>query len=61
MLRIAICDDSRVDIEQLETALDSLCNFQIDYDVYLGAGELLEYLSKYNDKYHLYPKFRKKL
>lgn len=54
MLKIAICDDSRVDIEQLETALDSLYDFQIDYDVYLGAGELLEYLSKYNDKYHLY-------
>lgn len=31
MLKIAVCDDSKVDVEQLEAALDSLCDFQIDY------------------------------
>lgn len=38
MFRIAICDDSKSDIEQLETALDALRSLQIDYDVYCSAG-----------------------
>lgn len=51
MLNIAICDDSKVDVEQLEAAL---CNYQMHYDVYFSAGELLEYLSKHKENYHLY-------
>lgn len=34
MLKIAICDDGKVDVEQLETAFGALCGYRIDYDVY---------------------------
>lgn len=43
MLKIAICDDSKVDVEQLENALNTLCGYQIEYDVYFSAVDLLEY------------------
>ena len=35
MLKIAICDDSRTDIEMLESAFDKLCQYPIEYDVVL--------------------------
>lgn len=54
MLHIAICDDSRTDIERLETALDALCSFQIDYDVYFSADELLEYTAVHRESYNIY-------
>lgn len=54
MLKIAICDDSRADIEQLETAFDALGSFQIDYDVYDSAIELLEYTALHDVTYQLY-------
>ena len=54
MLRIAICDDSKVDVERLEAALSALCGYQIDYDVYFGAVELLKYTLKHKENYHLY-------
>lgn len=38
MLKVAICDDSRADVEQLESALGALRDNQIDYDVYFSAG-----------------------
>lgn len=56
MLKIAICDDSRTDIERLETALDTLCSFQIDYDVYFSADELLEYTAVHRESYNIYRK-----
>lgn len=28
MIKIAICDDSKVDVEQLETVLDTLCHYE---------------------------------
>lgn len=54
MLRIAICDDSKVDVEQLEAALSALCGYQIDYDMYFSAAELLKYMLKHKENYHLY-------
>ena len=54
MLRIAICDDSKVDVEQLEAALSALWGYQIDYDVYFSAAELLKYTLKHKENYHLY-------
>ncbi len=33
MLRIAICDDNRADVERLETVLDELCCYSVYYDV----------------------------
>ena len=47
MLKIAICDDSKVDIKQLEAALGALCGYRIDYDVYFSAVELLKYTLKH--------------
>lgn len=43
MLKIAICDDSRTDIEMLESAFDKLCQYPIEYDVYFSGEELLTY------------------
>lgn len=54
MLKIAICDDNKVDVEQLKAALGALCSYQIDYDVYFSAKELLEYTSIHKENYHLY-------
>ena len=54
MLKIAICDDSKVDVEQLETAFGALCGYRIDYDVYFSAVELLKYTLKHKENYHLY-------
>lgn len=54
MFKIAICDDSRVDVEQLEAALGALCSYQIEYDVYFSAGKLLEYIVRHKENYHLY-------
>lgn len=54
MLRIAICDDNKADIEQLEAALDVLRGYQIDYDVYFSAEELLGYTALHMEEYHLY-------
>lgn len=51
MFRIAICDDSKADIEQLETALDALRSLQIDYDVYCSAAELLGCMSVHREEY----------
>lgn len=54
MLKIAICDDSKVDVEQLEIVLDTLCHYQIYYDVYFSAEELLECMAMHREEYHLY-------
>lgn len=54
MLKIAICDDSKADIEQLETTLDVFCSYQIGYDVYFSAEELLEYVALHGENYQLY-------
>ena len=43
MLKIAICDDSRTDVEMLECAFDKLRQYQIEYDVYFSGEELLKY------------------
>lgn len=54
MLRIAICDDNRADVEQMEIVLDELCYYSVYYDVYFNARELLEYTSQHKENYHLY-------
>lgn len=52
MLKIAICDDSKADVEQLEAALGTLSDYQVDYDVYFSAVNLLEYVSHHRENYH---------
>lgn len=54
MLKIAICDDSRADMERLETILDVLDSCWFDYDVYFSAEELLRGMTIYREAYHLY-------
>lgn len=54
MLRIAICDDSRGDVEQLEAALGALSSYQIEYDVYFSADKLLKYTLNHKETYQLY-------
>lgn len=54
MLRIAICDDNRLDVERLEAALDTLSSYSISYDVYFSADELLKYTFQNKESYHLY-------
>ena len=34
MLKIAVCDDSRTDVEMLESAFDKLRHYPVEYDVY---------------------------
>lgn len=38
MLKIAVCDDSRTDVEMLEAAFDQLRDYPIEYDVYFSGG-----------------------
>lgn len=54
MLKIAVCDDSRTDVEMLESAFDTLDSFPVEYDVYFGAGELLRYQALHQEDYNLY-------
>ena len=54
MLKIAICDDSRTDIEMLESAFDKLCQYPIEYDVYFSGKELLMCSMQDKENYHLY-------
>ena len=35
MLNIAVCDDSRTDVEMLESAFDKLAQYQFSYDCFL--------------------------
>ncbi|MFG6395484.1 MAG: response regulator [Lachnospiraceae bacterium] len=54
MLEIAVCDDSRTDIELLEKALDRFHQYPVNYDVFFSGKELLDYCEKYQKVYHLY-------
>lgn len=54
MLKIAICDDSRTDIERMEVTLDGLKHYQFEYDVYFSAEELLENITLHGENYQLY-------
>lgn len=54
MLKIAICDDSRTDIEMLECAFDKLRQYAVEYDVYFSGEELLKYSMLHKEVYHLY-------
>lgn len=54
MLNIAICDDSRTDVEMLESAFDKLRQYQFSYEVYFSAGELLNCVKGKGEMYHLY-------
>ena len=54
MLKIAICDDSRTDVEMLECSFDKLHQYPIEYDVYFSGKELLEYHTLHEEVYHLY-------
>lgn len=54
MLKIAICDDSRTDVEMLESAFDKLRQYPMEYDVYFSGEELLKYHALHEEVYHLY-------
>lgn len=54
MLKIAVCDDSRTDMEMLEAAFDRLKDYPVDYDVYFSGEELLSYSALHGEVYHLY-------
>ena len=54
MLNIAVCDDSRTDVEMLESAFDKLAQYQFSYEVYFTAKELLKHVIDYGEMYHLY-------
>lgn len=54
MLKIAICDDSGVDAERVEDALDAIKDYKIEYDVFYKAGELWNQVEKNNEKYSVY-------
>lgn len=53
MLRLAICDDDRIVIEQLETYIDQIEKNKIEYDVFYSAEELYHYKTQGNE-YQLY-------
>lgn len=54
MLKIAVCDDDRQDMERLESAFDEIKLSGISYDVYFSAQELLKYQQRHNETYNLY-------
>lgn len=54
MLRIAVCDDSRTDVEVLEAAFDELPDYPVEYDVYFSGKELLMCSMQDKENYHLY-------
>lgn len=54
MLKIAICDDSREDVEVLESVFDKLHHLEVEYDIYFSADELLMYIEKNEEKYQMY-------
>lgn len=54
MLKIAICDDSREDVEILESAFDKLQDYVLEYDIYFSADELLAYSKTNKEEYHMY-------
>lgn len=54
MLRIAVCDDSRTDVEMLEAAFDELPDYPVEYDVYFSRKELLMCSMQDKENYHLY-------
>lgn len=54
MLRIAVCDDDRQDMERLEQAFDEIKMAEISYEVYFSAKELLEEQQKHSETYNLY-------
>lgn len=54
MLRVAVCDSSKEDIEQLESAFDALHRVDIEYDIFWGADELLDAVVARNERYGIY-------
>mgnify|MGYP000208259438 CR=1 FL=1 len=54
MLNIADCDDSRTDVEMLESAFDKLAHVPVSYEVYFTAKELLKHVIDDGEMYHLY-------
>lgn len=53
MLKLAICDDNRSDIELLESILDQI-HYSFHYDVFFSAEELLQFQKEHGEAYHLY-------
>ncbi|MDE7310541.1 MAG: LytTR family DNA-binding domain-containing protein [Eubacterium sp.] len=54
MLRIAVCDACRADVELLEQAMDGVSSYDVDYDVYFSTIELLDHIREQKDSYHIY-------
>lgn len=53
MIKIAICDDTRADVEILEECLEAL-PFTADIDVFYSGSELVTYARQQGEPYHLY-------
>jgi len=45
MLNIAVCDDSRTDVEMLESAFDKLAQYQFSYTDYSGKAGVRSFKS----------------
>lgn len=54
MFKMAICDDSRQDIERLENLLKSNQKYHLIWDIFLCAEELLDVRYMLNMKYDIY-------
>lgn len=54
MLKIAVCDACRADVELLEQAMDGVSSCAVDYDVYFSTSELLDHVRSRKDSYHIY-------
>ncbi len=45
MLKVAVCDDSEIAIRELECHFKSLHSVSLDYEIFTGAKDLLNYLN----------------
>ncbi|MFA9375885.1 MAG: LytR/AlgR family response regulator transcription factor [Lachnotalea sp.] len=54
VLNIAICDDSPMDIEKVESIFEKMVNKAFEYDVFFSGEELLTYTENHSIKYNLY-------
>lgn len=53
MIKVAICDDSQVDADKLESILEVL-PYKMEVDVFYTGSNLLEYLEEQHEEYHLF-------
>lgn len=54
MLRVAVCDDSTITLEQIEQYFESLQSIELKYEIFHGANDLLHYISVNADSFDVY-------